>query len=731
MRISPAISFTSILFLAACGSGGGGGGGDTGSAAGSGDTLGGTSSKGIIQGGVVNAYGFTDGGEINRAVRIANQTITASDGSYQLALNENYQRGSAVLVEITASAGDAPSMMICDLSVCQRDGSGNPTVSFGDVYPLNSNFKMSSLVPDPTGNTVANITPLTSAAAEIGIDRIANGAAPKAAAEAANTQVIDRLALPAGAKLTELPIVNIVDTAAVSAASAETLEYNLKAAAVVQAALSAAGNGAPVEDALRNFTEQFADRGVADNEGGFDTADVSMQEVLQEARKLVDTIQDSGEVDSTELHDTDLSLGNEALAAERSDNVTPSQGTAPSEVDADGVTAARSLVAQLRSLFIENGALTQGQNPFQSQLDLVDNSLNTDMMLVTEATTKALTAMAAAAEAHRHDESIADYSIGGIVVTIGNDFSTGGALYQVNQTLSMRDDRNDNDTSVFVSVSGVNADTINQTANGNDFLALQISGQAASNAASLSISGAATLRSSGFFNSESSLSSATDQAAIALEMPVSLSLYPATAGATRTSFNGEMTVHLARIVLARDSQQSTEPGTIEHFAASHRDNFMAERVEIALAGSFTDDAGTGLDASVTAAFNLGDEATEGDFSNTSLSLIFDSAVSGIAGDVAVELLSTQTGLNSGQLAMSLSFDGTRLNMEYNGADNTLYVVNHAGVVLSVSDIGSSAASGERIIRGAIHRDGVRYATIDQQRGFTAVNYSDGEFEALD
>ncbi|MBD2857774.1 hypothetical protein IB286_02060 [Spongiibacter sp. KMU-158] len=354
--------------LAACGGGGGGGGSSAST------TVGGGTNKGIIKGGIVNAYAFAvkDDGTIDKGTMVATETTTDSKGKYTLTLNSNYQEGDAIYIEITAADG---TVMVCDLVNCDI---GTTTYAFGQDYPLDKDtFSMSAVLPKATkGEGVSvNVTPLTNAAAALAAKSVhEEDIDPSSAASISNGKVANALGIPGGSIISQ-GIVDLTDPESVNAADADTLSYNLKAAAVVQAGK---GTGT-VEDALSNFTEQFSDIGLAKNDGGSPDANLTLAEIFAAADQILDKVDDNEEVNAGEgsaLKQSGSDIGAEKTVAENSEDTTPSQGEAPTDIELTGLPATKAFVRQIRNLANANISTTKGQDNFADEAQLVSDTID-------------------------------------------------------------------------------------------------------------------------------------------------------------------------------------------------------------------------------------------------------------------------------------------------------------------------------------------------------------------
>ena len=417
-----ALAISAALALSACGGGGSSSGGGS-----SASSVGGSSALGIIKGGVVNAYGFADDGSVDRSDTLGDSEITADDGTYSLTLNNGYSRGDAIYIEITASTdAAAPTTMVCDLTVCERDGTGAPTVEFGDTYELDANFSLAAVVPGSnSGSVSANVTALTNIAAAIAVSEAAKGVPASDAARSANFKVSERLGLDTSTDLTELPVIDITDADSVNDSDDDALEYNLKAAAALQAALNNAPSGTGLEQALSNITNQYSQKGMADKESA-DSADVTLEELLEEAEAIVTAVENRG-ADTAKTAKAKSKVGKEKGEAQGGSE-EPTQGDAPAP--SEGGQAARQFVQQIRDL----GAVSDAQEAFGDELEAGMIALGDVSGPVMEGMAVAAEAIAEAYDQYNNAEGDKPTSVDfqGVTVVIAVEGDT--VTYSIDQT---------------------------------------------------------------------------------------------------------------------------------------------------------------------------------------------------------------------------------------------------------------------------------------------------------
>lgn len=730
--------------LTACGGGGGGGGG--GSSAPSGSVTG-SSSKGIIIGGIVNAYGLTETGEVDRDTPLAEPATTADDGSYALSLNDDYVAGSAIYIEITAEDG---TVMKCDLQQCSEG------VVFGDTYPLASDFKMSAVAPSASGDSISvNVTPLTDIAARLTKQKVVSGARASDAAAASNSQIADRFKLTGG--LIGQPIVDITSADAVNGATKAALEYNLKAAGAVAAAL-AANSGATVEEALESFATQYADTGIADREA--EAADsVSLEELLEQSLAILGEVQGLEGIDNSEesaLAQTNTSIQNSEATASESENTEPTQGDIDPDAGSAGVVAAKLFVKQIRDLATATTIGTK-QQAFADEVELASDAISGDADAVAEATGLALNAIAVAAGQYEDaDEGQEPSSATTDGITVSISESNGAVTYNIDQDVTIADT-----TVVALDFTAVNANDISfeetededgdSTFDGNATIDMSLTGSAASSGVSLaisegSLSGSITIDENATVNQDDEDGFDED-----FDGNINIANINADLEGVLTQLGGDNPVTFTgNFGFELDALSATEDGNYADnnsgvFEESYTEVLSLDNAVLSLSGAFSNESGDSLSASLTAMlgnvsetcvitdegnyntnqFSYSEECTdetEQDFATANLSINFALDVPGVDEDVSVDFDVSRTGLETGEGTLQLSYNGMQLNLAYEGGDSVT-LSNQNNVVLTLTE------AEDESISGAITQNDVEYATVSDESGTIIVRYTDGSFES--
>ncbi|CAA0102553.1 Uncharacterised protein [Zhongshania aliphaticivorans] len=749
------LSLAVAASLTACGGGGGGGSSSASS------SVGGTASKGIIIGGTVNAYAIDADGSIDRTTPLASPALTIEDGTYSLSLNSSYVAGTALYIEITAEDG---ATMRCDIAQCGTDTGGTPIV-FGDTYPLESDFAMAATLPAAAGSDTisVNITPLTDIASKLTLQKVISGANASDAALASNAQVANRLGISGG--LIDQPIVDITNADAVNGATKAALEYNLKAAAAIAAALSG-DNSLSLEDAVASLSDQFVNGGIADKETTA-SASITIEEMLEEAIALLDNIKDVDGVndDDEELNAASTDIAAAEADAEQNGDTTASQGDIPDDVGSEGLLATKAFVKQVRDL-ANAGVITDNQAAFADQIELTAEVLAGDGDIVAEAMGLALNAIANAVAEYEDAEGTKPSSSSTDGITVDISVSGDTETYEVDQTLSV------SETSVTLALNAVNATTFTENStetvnndgsttyddSGNANIDLTLSGSVASSAAKLSIDDGSSLSAEFSYSEEitenetlTSESEAWDSTTTVENASAELSVtLEQLDGDNPVTFSGAMSIEF-------DSFNFTDNGTYENSyseqiysdSENYTESTSLDGLDLTLSGNFSDTDGNTINATLAASLTNATEScdyddsysttngftysydcetgeTASNYAMASLSIIFDINLSGVADDVNINFSASRTGLETGEGSLDLSYGGNQLNLVYEGG-NSVSLSNHNDVVLVLTE---TDVDDETSVSGTISIDDEQFADVSDDSGTPIVRYSDGSFETL-
>ncbi|WP_157209803.1 hypothetical protein [Marinimicrobium agarilyticum] len=225
---------------------------------GSGVTLAGVATKGVLKNARVTAYELDDAGE--RLEGSVGSTETDGEGSYELELTSDYQ-GGPVEVEVTVVEGT--TKMVCDASRC---GDGE---RFSDI-DLPVDFVLNAIVDKPveSDRIEAAVTAWSSMAAKRAKALIAEGGKDLAAARK-----------QASAEVSQLVGFDIERTGSkglsqISGASAEETQYAVMNAAVAELLFKEDGE-VSLGEKLQKFTAALQDGSAGDADDSFNMANLS------------------------------------------------------------------------------------------------------------------------------------------------------------------------------------------------------------------------------------------------------------------------------------------------------------------------------------------------------------------------------------------------------------------------------------------------------------------------
>ena len=733
-------------------------------------TVAGASSKGIVIGGIVNAFPITNTGTVDKEISLAEPATTAEDGSYSLTLNGNYVPGTAIYVEITAVDG---TLMRCGLAKCgEKD--------FGDTYTLASNFAMSAALPKANSGSVAvNITPLTDIAAKLTLDKIAAGGSsvsPSDAALGSNAQVANLLGLDY--VLIDQAIVDSTNADAVNNASESAQAYNLKSAAAIAAVLKE-NSTLSVEEALANFAQQFRDSGIAGKEDTTPNPNlVSLEELLEEALILLDKVKSvPGVKASPAITGSSTKLTTAKNNAQQNGSTTPSQGKVPDDIGSEGLRASKLFVEQVRNLGSATLISTK-QQAFASEVNLASQAISADSDVVAEGLGMGLYAIGNAYQQYQDTadaEKPSSIEINGITVAISKSGDT--VTLAVKQAITVDETEITLDLNVSNGIviteeyAKTTEDNIATHSNsGSATGLLSVSGSAASTKVSITIAEGTFSGSLTYDNVNKDLDNEVpgtyedewdDEFSVTnIDAKLRITLAQLT-GENKISFTGSMGLKLGELTSTEDGSYTNNytDGTYTNHE-HHIETLSFNDFEVSLAGEFSDTAGNAIKASLTANIDNFKGACEQDanygyynysysysyecdvdetatsYAMASLSIIFELNIDGIDDDVKVEFNASRNGLKTGEASLNLNYqNGKQLNLAYQGGfdgssgdydgKHSVTLSNHNGVSMALTE-----ADDKESITGNIKHGGASFATVSDSSGAVIIRYSDGSFETV-
>ncbi|SMF47908.1 hypothetical protein SAMN02745866_03090 [Alteromonadaceae bacterium Bs31] len=791
MNYSPLRAIT-VLFafalITACGGGGGGSSSGGGSPAGPTSVpsptstkvqISGTAAKGIIVGGIVNIHPVSSGA-VDFSTTLAT-TTTDANGAYAIELS-GYD-GSPIYVNITA---DNSTTMRCDLA------QGCDSAAFGEDLAISeiagasdatTAFSLAALVPGFSGTTLSsNVSPLTNTAAAFGLAALADNSATSSASmnsiiNNANGSVALRFGVLGS--LLEIPIIDLTDPAEVAAADDDDLQYNLLATASV-AALQANVPDTNIIEALTQFADQYAvNDGLADTEE-FDSAAVTLEEILNAAAALVDTLEaedSSGALDLGALQ-TEFS----AKAGQASKGSTSPTSPIPSTGNASELILVKSMVADIR----DSGTALDiaGEGSFADKLETASNTFDAHAGEVMEALDLTLQAISAATDAWlESDEQLSTYAYQGLTV----DISTQNGVTTFNHSSNIAiENASGKPTDVAVALNAVLnelernvIDSQSETGSlesATISINLAVSGTASSSLVDIDIKEGtfqATIESalSEVYGQQSQSNegnlSETDRSVeeidiTGFELDLLISLAEANGSVQDPlTFTGDFQLSVNNSATASDyndtllfDQEQQFVGWVDTWIESATIGEMSMR----MGGIFNTASGDSLSASLAINVEGGELSlvcegedsyssqnqtstnseicggeTESAYINLDFSLGFDMDITGLEAG-SITLTGSRTGLDDGVVEISTNYGDVLLDFQYDSlasADKSemLTIKNQNGVVLTLIETESEGGNSSSLA-GAITVKGTEYATISDELGFIAISYTDGSNESL-
>jgi hypothetical protein len=241
-------------------------------------TIAGTAAKGIIIGGLVNAFELDSTGT---ELRTVGSTTTNGKGLYSLSLNDTYT-GGPIKIQIT---NNDETTMVCDVPVgcgTRTDGiedTVDPSnVAFGEHYKPAS-LSMTALVPDAeNGETlVVQITPFTHMAAKNALN---NPTLDATAIQTANALVSNLLG---GFDILRTAPIDITDSASVAGASPTAILYASLSASIASLAPKDANGQPDINAAIETLAAEFIDGSMDAQDGDNDNGKISLGEIVTAA----------------------------------------------------------------------------------------------------------------------------------------------------------------------------------------------------------------------------------------------------------------------------------------------------------------------------------------------------------------------------------------------------------------------------------------------------------------
>jgi len=361
--------FTGLAIVILVGCGGGGGGSNSVSPSGvSNVTFDGTAAKGIIKLGNVVAEELDASG---MAIAQVGSAVTDADGSYSLAVGNNYSGGP---VRVTVSA-DENTQMKCDVPAgcgTRTDGiaDSNSDIDFGEWYKPGS-LTMTALIAEAATNDSidVNITPYTHLAADRAMEA---GSLSATGIYNANSEVSNLLG---GIDILNTRPLDITDIGAVNNGAATEIAYAAFSAAIATLADTPTGGNPDIDGALDVLSNSFSGGTIAADDGGTDDSIISLQEIVDGA------ISTLGQTGIADVSGTIVSLQEDIDDAVAGDGDVDPQ---PSPIAGNTALArVKAFVSDVRTwgTVIDKEAGAKGDT-FGTQVDLASAAADLSMELV-------------------------------------------------------------------------------------------------------------------------------------------------------------------------------------------------------------------------------------------------------------------------------------------------------------------------------------------------------------
>lgn len=355
------LSVATLVALVGCGGSSGGddnnpppteppvtepGPGDKDGEEGSGVTLAGVATKGVLKNARVTAYELDDDG--NRLEGSVGSTDTDAEGSYELELTSDYQGGP---VEVEVSVVEGTTKMVCDASRC------GDSERFSDI-DLPADFLLSAIVDKPAeGDRIeAAVTAWSSMAAKRAKALIAEGGKDLAAARK-----------QAAAEVSQLVGFDVERTGSkglsqISGASAEETQYAVMNATVAQLLFSSTEEDT-LSSKLNQFTAALVDGSVGDGDDRFTISELSnaLNEVINSTDGLDTDALDALSNQSAQYD----AAGDEGFAPDYDEDLVVDENTTTEEK----ITAYKSFVGDVRTWVSELEATDTDSIAAAAQID--------------------------------------------------------------------------------------------------------------------------------------------------------------------------------------------------------------------------------------------------------------------------------------------------------------------------------------------------------------------------
>lgn len=702
-------------------------------------TVNGTAGKGILSGFQVEAYRFS-AGIIDPAP--ISSAITSAIGHYSLDIPNIYINQPLVL---RLTPGPLSPFMICDLST----GCG-PGVNFGQDLPITDpSFELETVVPSTSDNSVANITLLTTLAAQLAQEAIESGSTSEeiqAAINEANSSVANRFGLTGD--LTTIPVIDLTDPAAVRAAmeagDSNLVQYAALNSAIVQAARMD-NNLLSFIGALNAFITYFADQGVAGNTS--DAAETSLADILAAARAVLMQVQANDPEAPQGLAALLQSLFVDQQLAESEPADGYSQGTPSSTSGATPLAKVKAMVSDLKNLAISfgetslDGGGTIGgiSEDFAMQLEAAEMASSEHAGYLIEAMAIAAAAIDDANRAHSNNSQLTTYaSDTGVNVTIATEDDT--SVFSVDQNIQVEADSGMVTIAVELdatdSLTYGETDSSEMSADGE----YEVIGSAASSSlsmsvkegSSISIEDLAVVETENSQPSEISENQSVD--ALNLNLMIELSQEEVGDVTDPVTLEGTLVASLSNVMIVDTESGTTESSTKSLGMVSLKLSGVVSNTSGESASFAVSVSGDGTGVSFVDSWTQQGETSTGETTSNFVdmygSVAFTAELTGNPNVVSMNYSVARTGLEDADNSLTIRYPGKQFRFKMLVADGApegnLTITNHDGVIMSLIE---TMVEGESRLQGTISLNGVQYGTVEEDNT-VIFRFIDDSFESL-
>lgn len=731
------------IFLAACG--GGGGGSESQSAP---KVINGSASKGIIQGGKVEAFEVLPDGKLS-SVAVGSAT-TDQAGNYKISLNNNYLNGP---IRVVVSGGNG-AKMVCDIP----SGCGNST-SFGQLVDISDNFKLSAVIPPFNGVSIdTHINALTDLA-----DKIASSKGYSARNIQDSNDII-RQSFSLTKDITKTVAVDITKKEALDVSNDISSQRVSLISAAILSSLSK-GDEEFFAEKFKAFAEKVgSDRGLVKNDDDA-TNIISVQDILFETDSVVNKsklITKSTKLDSAQKQNSfALQDANNSQVNNSPQVITPTEGSVLSDTE-----NAKNLFADIRQIAAAVADQRNGLSRFESSInsaffteqETIKGVINEGLSSLLADTQLASLAISAAAYEYQASvdgntkipESVEFLTPAGekIIVTISNS-SGRDPVFGINQQLN--NNRRIILTAVVSDVNFQRSDADVSSGSSTKILgdaSLKIDGFIANEVNSLSVKDSLIVFRGVNFTSEETFS---NDGSFAYRLNDTLGVKSASCNINAqlkqlksskpVEFKGSIGFDVSDLISERDESFKDGRETKESFLS-------ARSVKISLNGGFSKD-GESLEASfdvkadspeglafkrtTVTDFNQGSFSdsrageTAENFVAVQASLIFKTIFNGV-GPAQVSLSAKRESLNDGSAEVSVIFNGKAITIRASKIENQSRIVsieNQNNVRLEARIPNDGSWNGD------VNSGGRKVGSIETTRDkIIVIRYEDGSFESI-